>query len=371
MLRRCVLPHGAFLSCGNLPVPSLIADPRVAPALRRSSSTVSPIGDQASTKPSGQVAIELAQAAVTAAERVVESRTWLLDYVGRRVTGDSPDAARIKAMDAFTGSLRTDWYLLKNATVPLSQGDIDRAEQRLRDAKQDVDRAKHDLRDAKQDVDRAEQRLRDAEQRTRDAKHCQRKTVHYVEEDELTSRIVNEAAFIRWMDGNALVPLDAANAKHVATFEDVDESTIYCLSDRPLDVKACVQHLVDTHELEFGRACEQLIATQFPNFEVVKTTERSTHGKAPPANPYAYRLDSAVEVDFFAKNGTESVAGMFQLTMPKEKKIEKFLDNCKKLTPPVTKCILGVSLANPGTLQHLQHKFAAVLVRSATGFCKL
>ena len=104
---------------------------------------------------------------------------------------------------------------------------------------------------------------------------------------------------------------------------------------------------------------------------MVKTTARSKTGKEPPANPYAFRLDNNVEVDFYAKNEKDAVAGMFQLTMPREKKILRFFDHCKKLHPPATKFIFGVSLANPVALERLKERFTAVLVRSGKGFCRL
>jgi hypothetical protein len=206
------------------------------------------------------------------------------------------------------------------------------------------------------------------------------KIVKFLDEDGAQQqREVNAATFDRWVDTSALVPVqlddDAASTPTlIRSFGAVDEATLYRFVHHPIDIKACVQHLVDTQELEFGKACEQLVHSSckdFRGFEVVKTTARSKTGKAPPANPYAYRLDDKVEVDFFAKNGKDAVAGMFQLTMPREKKINSFFDNCKKLHPPATKFIFGVSLANPVALQRLQKQFTAVLVRSATGFCRL
>ena len=156
-----------------------------------------------------------------------------------------------------------------------------------------------------------------------------------------------------------------------SVFEVIDETYLYRFEHHPINVKACIQHLLDTQELEFGKACEAIVHKDFPRFDVVKTTERSKKGKEPPANPYAYRLDDTVEVDFFAKNGNDAIAGMFQLTMPREKKIHSFFDHCKKLHPPATKFIFGVSLANPVALQPLCKRFTTVLVRSASGFCRL
>ena len=204
-----------------------------------------------------------------------------------------------------------------------------------------------------------------------------KKIVKFLDEDgEEQKTEVTEATFSNWIDTSALAPLqlddDALSTPtQIRSFGAVDEATLYRFVHHPIDVKACVQHLVDTHELEFGKACEQLVHKDFRGFEVVKTTARSKAGKAPPANPYAYRLDDDVEVDFFARNGKDAVAGMFQLTVPKDKKIRRFIDNCKKLHPPATKLIFGVSLANPVALERLQKKFTAVLVRSATGFCRL
>jgi hypothetical protein len=211
-----------------------------------------------------------------------------------------------------------------------------------------------------------------------------KKTVKFLDEDgEEQERRIDRATFNLWLsDISSLVEIaPGSSATQIATFDDVDEATLYRLQKYPIDVKACIQHLIDKHELEFGKACEELVRVEFPRFKVVKTTVGSKTGKKPPANPYAFRLDSNVKVDFYAKNGKDAVAGMFQLTMPREKKIRSFFNHCEKLHPPATKFILGVSLANPVALeglqkrllqkQHLQKQFNAVLVRSATGFCRL
>ena len=158
---------------------------------------------------------------------------------------------------------------------------------------------------------------------------------------------------------------------HIRDFDALDEATLYRLYHHPIDAKDCLRQLIDTQKLEFGKACEEFVHEKHPSFHVVKTTARSKTGKEPPANPYAFRLDNNVEVDFYAKNEKDAVAGMFQLTMPTEKKILRFFDHCKKLHPPATKFIFGVSLANPVALERLKERFTAVLVRSGKGFCRL
>ncbi len=155
----------------------------------------------------------------------------------------------------------------------------------------------------------------------------------------------------------------------ISTFDDVDESTLYCLEKFPVD-EDCLQRHIRKQKLEFGKACEVLVLKDFPGFQVVRgTTPKKS--KAPPANPYPYRLDQDVEVDFYAKKGSEAIAGTFQLTLPEQGKIDAFFNHCKKLNPPATSFIFGVSLANPVALEQLRKKFAAVLVRSASGFRRL
>ena len=53
---------------------------------------------------------------------------------------------------------------------------------------------------------------------------------------------------------------------------------------------------------------------------------------------------------FLAKNHTDAIAGMFQLTMPRETKIHSVFDQCATLHAPATKFIVGVSLVNPVAL---------------------
>ena len=195
------------------------------------------------------------------------------------------------------------------------------------------------------------------------------KIVNFLDEDgEMCTTNVNSSAFDRWLDGSALVAVPVPgggteSTKHVKVLADVEPSEIYRFVHQPVDVKACVQHLIDTQELEFGKACEQFVARrkEFHGFTVVKSNKA--------ANPYAYRLDKQVEVDFYATKGDKAVAGMFQLTMPKNKKISRFFEDCKKLHPPANMSIFGVSLVNPAALQNAHQRFTAVLVRSAVGFC--
>ena len=201
-----------------------------------------------------------------------------------------------------------------------------------------------------------------------------KKIVKYFDEDgDLQHMYTDRDAFKGWLsDVSSLVTaMPGSSEQEIQDFDVINEATLYRLKHHPVNLKACVHHLVATQEFEFGKACEALVLRDFPDFQVVKATARSEAGKGPSANPYAHRIDARVEIDFYAKHGKNAIAGMFQLTMPREKKIKNFLENCDALHPPANTRIVGVSLANPVALEQLQKRFYAVLVRSATGFCRL
>jgi hypothetical protein len=49
----------------------------------------------------------------------------------------------------------------------------------------------------------------------------------------------------------------------IRSFGAVDAQTLYRVVHCPIDIKVCVQHLVDAQEFEFGKACKQLVRKDF------------------------------------------------------------------------------------------------------------
>ncbi len=208
------------------------------------------------------------------------------------------------------------------------------------------------------------------------------KTVRYINEvGEIRTAVVTQAEFARWMtDAHCLVPIDEHGNEELTDargFRVLDDSKLYRLYHHPLDTKAQLQHLTDIYEHEFGKACKQLLhddrESLGDSYEVKVATNPTKKGMR-PLNEFACRLDPTTEVDFYAKNGTSQVVGMFQLIPPSEAKLKKFFDDQEKLRRAFnckqSYAILGVALGNSKTLSALSKKFYATLVRSGVGFVK-
>ena len=111
-------------------------------------------------------------------------------------------------------------------------------------------------------------------------------------------------------------------------------------------------------------------------FDVQLTNAVARKGKR-PLNEFAFRHDATTEVDFFAKNGTAQVVGMFQLIPPDKKKLGKFVADQDILRKAFhfqkSFAILGVGLGNSTDLRNLASRFHfhAAFVRSGKGFVKL
>ena len=212
--------------------------------------------------------------------------------------------------------------------------------------------------------------------------HEETKTVRYFDEnEELRSGVVTQAEFDRWMtDVSCLVPIDDNgndDLTDVRHFPIVDENKLYRLHHHPIDARAQLQHLTDIYEHEFGKAGKQPLdddrALLGDSYEVQVTTDQLKKGKL-PLNEFAYRYDTETEVDFYAKNGTAQVVGMFQLIPPSSKQLKKFFDDQEKLrqTFQIQKSytIVGVALGNSKDVRVLSSKFYATFVRCGRGFVK-
>ena len=212
--------------------------------------------------------------------------------------------------------------------------------------------------------------------------HEETKTVRYFDEDgELSTAVLTESEFKLWLtDVSCLVPLDEngnEERNRVHHFQLLDENKLYRLYHHPVDTKAQLQHLTDIYEHEFGKACKQLLhddhALLGDSYEVQVTTDQLRKGKR-PLNEFAYRYDNETEVDFYAKNGTAQVVGMFQLIPPSSKKLKKFFDDQEKLRQAFqfqkSYAIVGVALGNSKDVRVLSSKFYATFVRSGRGFVK-
>jgi hypothetical protein len=209
------------------------------------------------------------------------------------------------------------------------------------------------------------------------------KTVQFLDEyGDLVNRVVTQSAFDRWMtDVSCLVPIGSGGneePQQVSHFPIVDDNKLYRLYHHPVDTKAQLQHFTDIYEHDFGKACKQLLrddrALLGDSYEVQEMTDQTKKGKL-PLNEFAYRFDATTEVDFYAKNGTAQVVGMFQLIPPSSKKLKKFFDDQEKLRQNFkfqkSYAILGVALGNSKNLRLLSSNFHATFVRSGRGFVKL
>ena len=209
------------------------------------------------------------------------------------------------------------------------------------------------------------------------------KTVQFFDEyGDLVTRVVTQSAFDRWMtDASCLVPIDSGGneePQQVSHFPIVDDNKLYRLYHHPVDTKAQLQHFTDIYEHEFGKACKQLLRDDRSllgdSYEVQEMTDQTKKGKL-PLNEFAYRFDATTEVDFYAKNGTAQVVGMFQLLPPSSEKLKKFFDDQEKLRQNFkfqkSYAILGVALGNSKNLRLLSSNFYATFVRSGRGFVKL
>ncbi len=170
------------------------------------------------------------------------------------------------------------------------------------------------------------------------------KVVRYLDEDGVdTMQGIDRLSFNLWLSNiGSLVKFAPPGSREIeiSTFHKVDEFTLYCLENFRADEDSILSH-IQNRKLEFGRTCEErlLLETDFSGFDVVKSGEESKEGTALPVNPYAYRFNGDFEVDFYAKKGSEAVAGMFQLTIPEQGEIDAFFNHCMKLNPPATKYV--------------------------------
>ena len=217
------------------------------------------------------------------------------------------------------------------------------------------------------------------------------KRVTYVDETgEEKHTDVSAQAFTQWMnDASALVPLfpdgDTESPVEIREWSHIDEAITYRQLSKPLDLKATIHHLVEIQEIEFGRACEELIRSnntwKLKCLHPEKVTEQNRKGK-PLANEFQVRLDRDTELDFLAINTSPhcpgAVVGSYQLSLPTEKKLKKLFDVdipkvVKRFAVPQSKTdvILGVSRANPASLESLKVRWPQikeVFVRSGRGF---
>jgi hypothetical protein len=136
---------------------------------------------------------------------------------------------------------------------------------------------------------------------------------------------MDSVGFDLWRsDIGSLIQLSPPGSRQIqiAAFDEVDESALHSLEHGRID-KDCLQRHFEKQKLEFGKGCEELVLRDFSDFQVVKSTKpKESECEAPPANPYTYCLDDNIEVDFYAKKESEAIAGMFQLTMPEQEKLD-------------------------------------------------
>lgn len=198
------------------------------------------------------------------------------------------------------------------------------------------------------------------------------KTVRYMDEEhEMKSTVVDDAAFRRWIDASCLVSLTDDKSEEVRLFQQINEDDVYAMKHQAFDIKAGFHSLIATQKLEFGVACERILKShdhfRYSDYRIERHEKRS--GK--PCNPYAYRYDARIEVDFFALNDTSCVVGSFQLTEPRTNTFVTLIENVDKLRGDrEAKIMVGILLAGQDRLKELQrkHGFALMLARSGNSF---